>query len=237
MAGHFASIDHITLRARVVEWSLVSIGYLHMECWIPLTEPPLKYIIGDVASNIEALNGETGATDLVASTMQALALLGLEVDVVAACVLTMETSLGTTFVEQAHASGAMISRTHPTLEQVQLLARMTVHNCRALFSPGRYETQLLKLNTLLEKLDYQFQNAHRTDARNQYAKMLIAQVKSTRPVGGPTDHAIRRSIFKYHSTIFGQLTPEFSISDLNIGFLINSCICSQLEIPRVRNFG
>ena len=35
--------------------------------------------------------------------------------------------------------------------------------------------------------------------------MLIADVKSTRPLEGPSDHAIRRSIFKHHAKMYGAL--------------------------------
>ena len=145
-----------------------------------------------MVANIQALKLETGVTDEVACKMQALALVGLEAEVVAACLLTRETSLTTTLVEQAHASGAMITNRHPQIEQAQLISRMTVHNCRAIFAPGKYEKQLLRLNTLLSKLDHQIKNAHRTGPREQYVKMLIADVKSTRPLEGPSDHAIRR---------------------------------------------
>lgn len=207
LADVLAVVDPITLRAHVVESSLVSIAYLHLECWAPLAQAPLKYIIGDVVSNIQALKLETDVTDPVAVKMQTLTMIGFEDDVVAACLLTRETSLTTTLVEQAHASGAMISKKHPQLEQAQLVARMSVHNCRALFSPGRFEKQLLLLNHLLEQLDYQIKNAHRAGAREMYVKLLISQVKSTRSLDGPSEHAIRRSIFKHHAKTYSDLSP------------------------------
>ena len=43
------------------------------------------------------------------------------------------------------------------------------------------------------------------DQGNNMCKMLIAEVKSTRPVYGPSDHAIRRSIFKHHAKTYACL--------------------------------
>ena len=145
-------IDHRILKAHVVEASLVSMAYIHLECFVPLTKPPVKYILGDCAENLQGLKNEIGVTDPVASNMQTLSLMGYDDDVLAACMLVRETSLSTTLVEQAHASGAMISNRHPQLEQAQLVSRMTVHNCRALFSAGKYEKQQLRLSTLLSQL-------------------------------------------------------------------------------------
>ena len=205
VADVLKDIDHRILKAHVVEASLVSMAYIHLERFAPLTKPPFKYIVGDCAENLQGLKNEIGVTDPVASKMQTLSFMGYDDDVLAACMLVRESSLSTTLVEQAHASGAIISNRHPQLEQAQLVSRMTIHNCRALFSAGKYEKQQLRLSTLLSQIDTQMRNAHRAGPREQYVNMFIAEVKSTRPVYGPSDHAIRRSIFKHHAKTYACL--------------------------------
>ena len=199
--------DAISLKHSVLDCSLISMAYIHLECWIPLTNAPWKYLVGDVKKNITALKEEANVQDVVSCKIQTLCLLGYEAEVVAACLLARESSFTTTLVEQAHASGAMIARRHPQLEHAQLVSRMTVHNCRALFAPGKYEKQLLHLQYLIDQVDYQMKNAIRTSARNQYVKMLIQQVKATRGVDGPSDFALRRSVFKHHMKTFKVLGP------------------------------
>ena len=38
-----------------------------------------------------------------------------------------------------------------------------------------------------------------------YCKMLIAEVKASRPMGGPSEHAVRRSVFKHHMKEYKKL--------------------------------
>ena len=66
----------------------------------------LKCVIGSMSENIEALKAEVVVIDLFASKMQALAMAGLESEVVAACALTRESPFTTILVAQSHASGA-----------------------------------------------------------------------------------------------------------------------------------
>ena len=40
-----------------------------------------------------------------------------------------------------------------------------------------------------------------------YVKLLISQVKSTRSLDGPSEHAICRSIFKHHARTYSELSP------------------------------
>ena len=205
--GTALGLDAQAYRSDVLKASLTSMAYLHMDCWVPLTLPPLCYAMGNIQTNMVALKAETDVGDATTAKMQALALLGHEGDVVRALLLLRETALTATLVEQAHASGAQLMRRHETLEQVSLVCRMTVHNCRSLFYPCQYEKQLLRLAALLETLDKQMKNANKAGPREQYVKLLIAAVKRSRVPGGPSDHALRRSIFKHHAQHYDQLGP------------------------------
>ena len=81
----------------------------------------MKYFIGNISEHIEALKAEVVVIDLLASRMQALAVAGLESEVVAACALTRESPFTTIIVEQAHASGAQPMHRHPQLESASLV--------------------------------------------------------------------------------------------------------------------
>ena len=200
-------LDVQVYRSDVLKASLTSMAYLHMDCWVPLTLPPLCYVMGDVQANVDALKDESDVREATSLKIQTWALLGHESDVVSALLLLRQTSLTTTLVEQAHASGAQLMNRHESLEYVNLLCRMTVHNCRGLFYMCPYERQLLRLNGLLAKLDKQMQHAHKAGPREQYVKMLIAAVKRSRGPGGPSDHSVRRSIFKHHAEQYDKLGP------------------------------
>ena len=203
--GALLHIDAEEFKSDVIEASLTSISYLYMECWVPLSQPPLKYTQGDVRANIEDLKKDMSVVDEVSLKMQTLALMGYEDDVIAACHQLKETALSLTAVEQAHASGAQLMRRHPTLESVSLLARMPTHNARTLFYPDEFEKQHLRLTNLLETLDKQIKNANKAGPRQEYVKLLVQEVKRSRELSRPSEHAIRRFIFKHHSELFKQL--------------------------------
>ena len=198
-------VDCDWYRTSVLESSLTSIAYIHMDCFAPLATAPLKYVVGDVLANIECLKAEDGISDPLTLKWQNLALLGFEEEVVAGINLFKEASFTTVIVEQAHASGALIMRRHPQLNTESLLCRMTVHNCRMLFCDSHLEKQLSNLNSLLEKINKQMGNVHRTGAKEMYIKALIAEAKKDREPGGPSHNALRLSIFKHHAKPFGQL--------------------------------
>ena len=126
-------------------------------------------------------------------------------DVIAACILLKATAMSTTMVEQAHASGAQLMRRHPTVEVVSLLARMLTHNARTLFYPDEFEKLHLRFTNLLETLDKQIKNANKAGPRQEYVKLLVQEVKKSRVLDGPSEHAIRRSIFKHHAGMYSQL--------------------------------
>ena len=83
--GAFLHIDAEEIKSDVIQASLTSISYLYKECWVPLSQPPLKYTQGDVRANIEDLKMDMSVVDGVSLKMQALALMGYEDDVIAAC--------------------------------------------------------------------------------------------------------------------------------------------------------
>ena len=105
------------------------------------------------------------ATDPLTLKWKGLAALGMEEELAQGLELFREMSFTTTLVEQAHASGSLIMRRHPTLELNALVARMTLHNCRMLFSIGTLERQLSRLQSLLDRTEKQISNAHLTGPR------------------------------------------------------------------------
>ena len=201
------NVDCDWYRTSVLESSLTSISYLHMDCFASLSTAPLKYTVGNVVANIECLKGEEGITDALTLKWQQLAELGYESEVVAGIELLKESSFTTIIVEQAHASGSLIMKRHTQLNTESLLARMTVHNCRMLFCDSHLEKQLSHLNSLLDRINKQQGNVHSTGAREMYIKALIAEAKKDREQGGPSHNALRLSIFKHHAKPFGQLGP------------------------------
>ena len=187
--------------------SVVSMAYLHMDMWVPLSEPPLKYVVGNASAKIEALKNEALDTDLLAAKMQTLCVAGYESEVESAIHLVRECSFTSILVEQAHASGAQLMHRHPQLETAALVSRMTVHNARTLFYPSYFQKQELRLNTLLQQVVKQMENTKFTQARQAYVKLLVDKCKAGRDQRGPSDHSIRRAIFKRHSDHFFQLSP------------------------------
>ena len=121
--------------------------------------------------------------DLLSSKMQALAVAGMEADVVAACSLIKETSFSTILVEQAHASGAQLMHRHHQLETASLVCRMTVHNCRTLFDPSPFEKQEQRLLSLLDDVQRQVANTRHTGPRQAYVQMLVSRVKAIDSLG------------------------------------------------------
>ena len=141
--GTALGLDPQVYRSDVLKSSLTSMAYLHMDCWVPLTLPPLCYAMGDVQVNIDVLKTATDVIEPTVVNIQTLVLLGHESDVVSSLLLLRETALTSILVEQAHASGAQLMNRHETLEHVSLLCRMTVHNCRTLLYPCEYEKTAL----------------------------------------------------------------------------------------------
>ena len=171
--------------------------------------------MGDARQNIADLKETDDVSEAVSLKMRTLALLGFEEEVVSACVLARESSLTTTLVEQFHGSGAQIMHRHPQLEHAALCSRMTVHHCRTLFFPCIYDKQETRLRVLLDDVLRQMQNTKYTGPRQQYCKLLVEQVKASRVSGDPSEHALRRSVFKHHHKAFSRLAPA-QIANLRI---------------------
>ena len=206
--GDVLGMNPIDYRSHVVEASLTSISYLHMDIWAPLSEAPWTYFHGDARQKMTALMEEEGVTHPVAVKMQTLARLGYEEDVIAACVLARESSLSTTLVEQFHASGAQLMRRHPQMEHATLCIRMTVHHARTFFYPNIFDKQEARLTQLLKDLSREMQNTKHSGARQAYCKLLIAQVRSGRIVGDVGNGALRRLVFKHHNKGFQSLSGQ-----------------------------
>ena len=192
---------------QVIDASVVSMAYLHMDMWVPLSHAPFKYFVGNASAKIEALKNEVIVTDVLSAKMQALCVAGYETEVESAIHLVRECSFTSILVEQAHASGAQLMHRHPQLETAALVSRMTVHNTRTLFYPSHFEKQELRLNALLEQVVKQMENTKFTQARQAYVKLLVDKCKAGSVQRDPSDHSIRRAIFKRHSEHFSQLLP------------------------------
>ena len=201
------NVSPIKYRSHVIESSVVSIAYLYEDVWVPLSEPPWRYFMGDIRQNIAALKVTDDVTEPVSLKMRTLALLGFEEEVVSACVLVRECAMTSTLVEQFHGSGAQIMHRHPQLEHAALCSRMTVHHARTLFFPCIFDKQETRLRALFEDIGRQMQNTKHTGARQAYCKLLVAHVKAGRVAGDPSEHALRRSVFKHHNKGFGRLSP------------------------------
>ena len=198
--------DAQEFRSQVITCSVVSIGFLEMELWQPLSQPPFKYLIGNVHDNLAGLLSETNVIDVVSGKMQALAAAGFMEEVESACVLARESSWTTILVEQAHGSAAQIMHRHPQLEAEALCNRATVHNGRTLFYSGTFEKHEARLVSMQEELMKQLDNTKYTGPRQAYVSMLIAKVKASRVIGDPSEHALRRAVIKAHGKEFGKLS-------------------------------
>ena len=202
--------------------------------------------MGNIRENIDALILDEDVTEPVSLKMKSLARLGYDDDVVAACVLTTETSLTTVMVEQFHASGAQIMHRHPQLEHDALTCRMTVHHSRTLFYTAPFDKQEAKLLSLLEDINEQMANSSRhTGPRQVYTKILVSHAKALGARMGPSHHAIRRSAFKHHDKGVRRLSgDELSVLRRHASAMITTKldtlsesrdhVLGQLEMLRIR---
>jgi len=239
-------LSTVEYKSHCTETSLVSIAYLYQDVWLPLSCPPWKYFMGNIRENIDALILDEDVTEPVSLKMKSLARLGYDDDVVAACVLTTETSLTTVLVEQFHASGAQIMHRHPQLEHDALTCRMTVHHSRTLFYTAPFDKQEAKLLSLLEDINEQMENSSRyTGPRQVYTKILVSHAKALGARMGPSHHAIRRSAFKHHDKGFRRLSgDELSVLRRHASAMITTKldtlsesrdhVLGQLEMLRIR---
>ena len=198
------NVDCDWYRTSVLENSLISVSYLQMDCFGPLEQAPLKYVVGDTKAMIKLLMTDD-ISDPLALKWQGLATSGFEEELAAGIALFKEASFSTIIVEQAHGSGSQVMRRHPMLETRSLTVRMTLHNCRMLFSHCPLERQFSRLQTLLERTDKQLGNVHHTGARQMYVKALIEEVNGQKLRGAQWDRGVRLSIFKHHSKHFDKL--------------------------------
>ena len=197
-------VDCDWYRTSVLEGSLISVSYLHMECFGPLETAPLKYAVGDTMEKIKLLLVEE-VSDQLALKWQSLAASGFEDELAAGIALFRESSFSTLMVEQAHGSGSQVMRRHPMLETASLTVRMTLHNCRMLFSHCPLERQFSRLQTLLDRTEQQVANVHHTGARQMYVKALLEEVNGQKLRGAQWGGGVRLSIFKHHSKHFDKL--------------------------------
>ena len=202
------NLSFIEYRSHCIAASMVSIAYLHLDIWLPLSRPPWKDFLGDTKKNLESLKVDDTVTEPTSVKMRSLLRLGFDEDVDAGCKLVQETSMTTTLVEQFHGSGAQIMHRHAQLEHEALVARMTVHHSRTLFSPCLFDKTEARLHSLLDTISQQMQNTKYSGARQAYTKLLMSQVKVSHIPGDPSHHALRRSVFKHHSKGFARLSPQ-----------------------------
>ena len=202
------SMDAFWFKSHVLEVGLVSIGYLYLDVWKPLAAAPLKLAIGDVCGNVDELKSAGVLLEGTSAKIQSLAVMGYEEDCVAALVLLREASFTSILVEQAHASGAQLMRRHPQLGYGSLFDRMTVHNGRTLFHEGMWDKSQARLTQRLEEVERQMQSTTRITSRQAFVQMLVRECKKVRAHGGPSEHAVRRSVFKMHGPHYAALRPD-----------------------------
>ena len=190
----------------VLECSLTSIAYLHMDCFDRLEQAPLKYAMGNIDENLKLLMTDD-VDDLLALKWKSLVAMGYEEEVAAGLTLLRESSFSSTLVEQAHASGSMTMRRHPMLETHSLCVRMTLHNCRMLFCHCPLERQLSRLQTLLDKTDQKIANVHKTGPQQMHFRALMKEVNAHKQRATFDPTAVRLSIVKKSSKEYEKLTP------------------------------
>ena len=77
-AIHVAPDD---LKSHVLNATVVSIGYLWMDIWEQLSQPPWKYCLGNISESIEEFKDGPIVSDRTASKMQMMVKLGFEDEV------------------------------------------------------------------------------------------------------------------------------------------------------------
>ena len=202
------SLDASYFKSLVLEAGLVSIGYLYLDVWKDLVAPPLKFALGQISEHLKDLKQAGPQLDPTSAKIQSLCVMGYEEDCLEALVLLREASFTMILVEQAHASGAQLMKRHPQLGYHSLLDRMTVHNARTLFHECRWDKEQAQISQRLEEVEQQMKNSARIDGRNAFVQMLVRECKKVRALGGPSEHAVRRAVFKTHGAQYAALRPD-----------------------------
>ena len=209
--GDVLGVDPVAFKGHVLESVVTSIGYMHMDVWRPLQQPPWCYCLGDIHLNVEALKAAPDVEDHTAAKMQMLARLGFEAEVSSALELLKQTSLTTIMVEQAHGSGAQLMSRHPQVGASVMTSRMLVHNSRLLFAPSHFHKLEVRYQSRIAELDHAIKSADSyTSARNAFLKMMVAHMKaSCGSVGSPSHFALRKAVFQQHAVCFASLSAEY----------------------------
>jgi len=209
--GDVLGVSAIAFKGHVLESVVTSIGYMHMDVWRSLQQPPWCYCIGDIPGNVEALKDAADVEDHTAAKMQMLARLGFEAEVSSALELLKQTSLTTIMVEQAHGSGAQLMARHPQVVAEVMTSRMTIHNSRLLFAPSHFHKLEVRYQSRIAELDHAIKSADSyTSARNAVLKMMVAHMKaSCGSVGSPSHFALRKAVFQQHAGCFASLSSEY----------------------------
>ena len=98
------------------------------------------------------------------------------------------------------------------------------------FTPNYFQKQELRLNSLLEQVLKQMENTKFTQARHAYVKLLVDKCKAGRVQSDPSDHSIRRAIFKRHNEQFSQLSPgQLSVLRSKVSAMVKNKIQGLLE--------
>jgi hypothetical protein len=202
------STDAFCFKSHVLEVGLASIGYLYLDVWKPLAAAPLKFALGDIRRNVEELKLAGAQLEGTSGKIQSLCVMGYEEDCVEALVLLREAGCTSILVEQAHASGAQLMRRHPQLGYGNLHDRMTVHNGRTLFHECKWDKEQARISQRLEEVELQMKGTTRITGRHAFVQMLVQECKKVRAHGGPSEHAVRRSVMKMHGPQYAALRPD-----------------------------
>lgn len=158
---------------------MVSFGYLWREVFADLLKAPLSLCRGDVEKNVEQLQrGEVPVTCAHLQRMKTLLDTGTPVEaVVAALKLLTDAPMSTMLTEEAHASAALVMRSHGQYTEKALRVKALLHSLRAAVrQPERAQQFGAKhLEKTLSKL--KSKKPRRATARQLFLKAEMASLK------------------------------------------------------------
>ena len=99
-------------KSLVLDCAVVSIGYLWVGTFQPLSQPPWKCCLGDIDASIQELRDGPTMSDRTSWKMQMMVRLGYDAEVASGLRLMRQTSLTAVLVEQAHGSAAQVVKRH-----------------------------------------------------------------------------------------------------------------------------
>ena len=153
--SHDITMDSI--RSLAFSCMSVSMGYLHWDVFEPLQHYPLRLTQGDIIANVDALAAlevSDPSLDDFTLKLKLMVDLGLPRGTYYSLIKFMrdEIPFSTDLIEKAHASGAILKRSHDGISELQLRDRVFVNQCLPLLGASRYAQIEAKLSATIDKL-------------------------------------------------------------------------------------